>query len=112
MLLSLNFIGIRLKETDYCSAFLLQYLNSPVGMAYLKGRQVGTSIVTLKNEDLKRMPVPGVCLEKQKKYISKFIMTCQEIEKQVQQLYHHLNQEKWKLYDEMGLNYAIIRKDE
>ncbi len=112
VLLSLNFIGIRLKETDYCSAFLLQYLNSPVGMAYLKGRQVGTSIVTLKNEDLKRMPVPGVCLEKQKKYISKFIMTCQEIEKQVQQLYHHLNQEKWKLYDEMGLNYAIIRKDE
>ncbi|MCI8611788.1 MAG: N-6 DNA methylase [Clostridiales bacterium] len=112
VLLSLNFIGIRLKKTDYCSMFLLQYLNSPVGMAYLKGRQIGTSIITLKNEDLKRMPVPRVCLEKQKKYISKFIMTCEEIEKQVQELYHNLNQEKWKLYNEMGLNCAIIRKDE
>lgn len=111
-LLSLNFIGVRLEMANYCPEFLYQYLNSPIGMAYLKGRQVGTSIITLKNDDLKQMPVPPISLDHQRKCISDFTSIEYEIEAKIQQLYHGLRQAKWELYQEMGLNDMLARKDE
>ena len=112
VLLSLNFIGIRLKQSVYSPEFLLCYLNSPAGLAYLKSRQIGTSIITLKNSDLERMPVPQVSLEVQRECISEFDSVRLGIEEELRRLYHCLNLEKGRLYQKMGLDGVWKRKDD
>lgn len=111
-LLSINFIGVRLQKKKYCSEYLLQHLNSPFGLAYLKGRQIGTSIITLKNDDIEQMPIPDISLEMQQKCVLEFTSVRHRIEEEMQQLYHYLKQAKWKLYNEMGLGGVLNREDE
>ncbi len=109
VLLSIGFIGIRLKEREYSPDFLLQYLTSPAGLTYLQRRQVSTSIVTLKNSDLAQMPVPPLSLAEQEAAISEYASIHNEIEAQIQRLYQHLLQERWALYQTMGLG-AVLKK--
>ena len=111
-LLSLNFIGLRLKKQLYCPEFLLHYLNSPVGLSYLRGRQVGTSIVTLKNEDLRQMPIPPVPFELQAEYTKEYAKACREIEEAVRRLRLEREQETWKLYHRMGLKSVLSKAQE
>lgn len=111
-LLSLNFIGIRLRK-DCDPRFIKYCLDSPMGQAYLKSRQIGTSIVTLKNRDLEEMPIPDLALDKQKAYISAFEDVQTKIFDQILDLYRRLNQEKWQLYEDLGLGEAMTKgKDE
>jgi len=109
VLLSIGFIGIRLKEREYSPEFLLQYLTSPAGLAYLQRRQVSTSIVTLKNSDLAQMPIPPLSLAEQEAAILEYASVCNETEAQIQRLYQHLLQERWALYQTMGLG-AVLKK--
>jgi len=109
VLLSMGFIGIRLKKKIYSPAFLLQYLTSPAGLAYLQRRQVSTSIVTLKNSDLAQMPVPPLSLAEQEAAISEYASVRDGIEAQIRRLYQHLLQERWALYQTMGLG-AVLEK--
>jgi len=109
VLLSIGFIGIRLKEMEYSPEFLLQYLTSPAGLAYLQRRQVNTSIVTLKNSDLAQMPIPPLSLAEQEAAILEYASVRSGIEAQIQRLYHHLLQERWALYQTMGLG-AVLKK--
>ncbi len=109
VLLSISFIGIRLKEREYSPEFLLQYLTSPAGLAYLQRRQVSTSIVTLKNSDLAQMPVPPLSLAEQEAAIWEYASVRNGIEAQVRRLYQHLLQKRWALYQTMGLG-AVLKK--
>jgi len=109
VLLSISFIGIRLKERVYSPELLLQYLTSPAGLAYLQRRQVSTSIVTLKNSDLAQMPVPPLSLAEQEAAILEYASVRSEIEAQIQRLYQHLLQKRWMLYQAMGLG-AVLKK--
>ena len=111
-LLSMNFIGVRLPQNLYLPQFLLEYLLSPVGRAYLRSRQVATTIITLKNSDIAEMPIPFLMPEQQQSCLSQYSAARQEIAEQLQQLYHSLRQEKWKLYQEMGLDCVLNRKEE
>lgn len=111
-LLSLNFIGIRLKKQMYCPEFLLHYLNSPVGLFYLRGRQVGTSIVTLKNEDLRQMPIPSVPFDLQAEYAKEYAGACHQIEEAIRRLRFERERETWKLYRRMGLESVLSRTRE
>ena len=111
VLLSINFIGIRLDESRYDPRFLKYYLDSPAGQAYLKGRQVGTSIITLTNKDLEQIPVPRLPLAEQKIYISDYEKIHKDISDEIKNLYNRLRHEKWRLYENMGLRGVLTILD-
>jgi len=112
VLLSINFIGIRLNK-DICDPkYLKCYLDSPAGQTYLKNRQVGTSIITLKNSDLAEMAIPPLSPEAQKKYISDYEKAHKKIHDEIEQLYRRLTDEKWQLYKKIGIADVILKKQE
>ena len=110
-LLTLNFIGVRLKKHIYCPEFLLYFLNSPAGLSYLWGRQVGTSIITLKNSDLKQMPVPDVPLPLQQKAAEEYRAVCSRVEEAIRLLRLEQMQQEWELYQKMGLGPVLLREE-
>ena len=109
ILLSINFVGIRLNK-EKCDPYYLKYcLDSPVGQAFLKGRQVGTSIITLKNKDFEEFPISLVPITEQKRYIAEFEKTNRYICNEIEQLHRHLIHEKWQFYQHLGLGEIITR---
>jgi len=110
--LSLNFIGIRLDKSECDPRYLKYYLDSPVGLAYLKSRQIGTSIKTLKNADLKDMPILLPPIDKQKEIVKEFESRQQEIIEKINRLQSTLIDEKNNLYQQMKLGDVMAMVDE
>ena len=73
---------------------------------------MGTSIVTLKNEDLRQMPIPPVPFELQAEYTKEYAKACREIEEAVRRLRLEREQETWKLYHRMGLKSVLSKAQE
>ena len=108
VVLSVNFIGIRVNS-NYSPQFLKCYLDSPVGQAYLKNRQVGTSIITLRNADFDDMPVPQFSV-KEKEALCEYEQSYKEINNEIQDLKMQLTNKKWEFYGKIGLT-EVMKKE-
>lgn len=104
MLLSANFIGIRIDSERYDPVFLKYFLESPAGKQFLQRRQVGTSIFTLAVRDLEQIPVPKISLATQKEYVNELMEKEKEICDKINQLKSQLSSTKWDFYSKIGLD--------
>jgi len=103
VLLSINFIGIRIDQRIFNPLFIKYYLESPIGKFFLQGKQVGTSIVTLTARDLADIPVPILPLDMQTRYLQDLIRTEEKISEEMERLYTQSKQAKFDFYQKIGL---------
>lgn len=101
ILLSQNFIGIRIKchSPEYVKAFL----QSPLGQYLIDSRKVGTSLVTLNPKDLKDIPIILPPLEKQENIIATHTKQEDMIRSEIKQLQYKLKNLKLQMYEEMKI---------
>jgi len=111
VLLSINYIGIRLDKNLCDPRYLKYYLDSPAGQVYLKSRQVGTSIITLKNKDLAEMPILLPPLKSQVNYISEYEKIHDRAHEEIKTLYRRLAHAKWQFYQNVGLGEILTREE-
>ncbi|MCL1883748.1 MAG: N-6 DNA methylase [Defluviitaleaceae bacterium] len=102
-LLSIGFIGIRVNKEKFNPLFIKYYLESPAGQAFLKNKQVGTSIITLAMRDLEEILLPNLTLEEQNKYVSELFEAEREIQVNIEKLNAALKESKWSFYQKIGL---------
>ena len=110
ILLSNNFIGLRINLENFDAQFIEYYLKSPVGQLLIQKKQVGTTITTLNIRDLGEIEIPQLSLEEQKIYTEKLIQTEKEIQEKMNYLHTQASQAKWEFYQEIGLG-KIMRKE-
>ena len=107
--LTLNFIGIRLDKGKCHPRYLKYYLESPVGQAYLANRQVGTSIITLKNKDIEEIPIFLPPIKEQLRITSEYEESCRVLNENIARLQLCIRNEKWRLYSQMGLENVMSK---
>lgn len=108
-LLSLNFAALRIDKNKYNPGFVKYYIDSPVGLHFIESRQIGSSIITLKIQDLESIPVPLMPLSQQIELCNQFDDGATRIYKQIELLQQELNNLKWDFYEKIGIN-AIVEK--
>jgi len=111
VLLSSNFIGVRIDQTRFNPLFIKYFLESPAGQVFLQSKQVGTSITTLTARDLFEIPIPTFSLDEQTKYAQELGDTERRIHEEVERLYTQSKQAKWDFYQKIGLG-KIMKKGE
>ena len=111
VLLSINFIGIRVNQSKYNPSFVKYYLESPAGQVFLQNKQVGTSITTLTARDLEEILIPALPLELQDRHTQELIDIEENIKQELKLLYTQSKQAKWDFYQNIGLG-GIMKKGE
>jgi len=111
VLLSINFIGIRVNQAKYNPSFIKYFLESPAGQVFLQSKQVGTSITTLTARDLEEIPVPALSPELQDRHTQALIGIEENIKQELKLLYTQSKQAKWDFYQNIGLG-EIMKKGE
>ena len=109
VLISHNFIGIRLNET-IDPFYLKTFLESPVGQYLLLSKQVGTNVAILSIKDLEDIPVPMLPLNEQQDIMKSYLKEQERIQQLIKQLQQQQHESKLKLYEKMGirLGFEII----
>lgn len=102
VLLSQNFIGINLRNTN-SPEYVKEFLESPLGQFLISSKQVGTSIISLNTKDLKQIPILLLPLEEQLNIIQHYKDHEIAIRNEIDRLQNELKERKLKLYDEMGI---------
>jgi len=110
ILLSNNFIGLRLDPERFDAQFVKCYLESPVGQLLIQRRQVGTTITTLNIRDLEQIALPQLSLQEQKIHTKKLIQAENDIQNKMNYLHTQARQVKWDFYQEIGLG-KIMKKE-
>jgi type I restriction enzyme M protein len=111
VLLSINFIGIRVNQAKYNPSFVKYFLESPAGQVFLQSKQVGTSITTLTARDLEEIPIPALSLELQDRHTQALISIEENIKQELKLLYTQSKQAKWDFYQNIGLG-EVMKKGE
>lgn len=109
VLLSHNFIGIRLNRTIN-PYYLKEYLESPIGQFLIANRQSGTSITTLAAKDLNDLPIPMLSTDEQIKIISSYKFEQQKIQQEIGRLQEELKASRMNLYKKMGIKSSFTIK--
>nr|WP_274599045.1 restriction endonuclease subunit S [Anoxybacillus flavithermus] len=102
ILISHNFIGIRLNET-IDPFYLKTFLESPVGQYLLLSKQVGTNVSILSIKDLEDIPVPMLPLSEQQEMMKSYLQEQERLDQQIKQLQQQQHETKLKLYEKMGI---------
>ena len=110
ILLSNNFIGLRINPQKFDAQFIKYYLASPVGQLLIQKKQVGTTITTLNIRDLEQIDLPQLSLAEQQIYTEKLIRIEKDIQQQIDYLHTQASQAKWDFYQEIGLG-KIMKKE-
>lgn len=102
ILISQNFIGIRLKSS-YNSQYIKEFLESPIGEYLIDSRKTGTAVAMINPKDLKEVPLVYMDSEKQNEIINQYITEEKNLKVQMEQLQAKINNLKFNLYDKMNL---------
>ncbi|AQS09902.1 putative type I restriction enzymeP M protein [Clostridium saccharobutylicum] len=102
ILLSQNFIGIRLRSNN-SPEYVKEFLESPLGQFLISSKQVGTSIISLNSKDLKQIPIMLLPIEEQLSVIAHYKEQEMRIKEEIEKLQNELKNNKLRLYDEMGI---------
>jgi type I restriction enzyme M protein len=111
ILLSINFIGIRVDSGKFDPYYIKYYLESPAAQAYMRSKQVGTSIITLSTRDLEEIPIPVIPLEAQHHFVQELANIEDEIQQETQRLYTWSKQARWSFYQNIGLGEIMWKGD-
>lgn len=102
-LLSQNFIGFR-PNGSVDSEYLKAYLESPLGQYLLQLRQTGTTILGISAKALDDLPVKTLEINDQRAVMKEFLEEEQVLNRRLQEIYRHLEDNKLKLYSDMGIS--------
>ncbi len=102
VLLSQNFIGIRLKIGN-SPEYIKEFLESPLGQFLIGSKQAGTSVITLNPKDLKQIPIELLPLEKQFNIMKDYKKQDMELRNEIEQLQGKIKELKLELYEKMGI---------
>lgn len=110
LLLSVNFIGIRINKEKYDTNFVKYFLESPVGQSFLLQRQIGTSVFMLSAKDIAEIPIPDIPVSEQKKLVSELMEKEKIIYEQIRDLYSQSEKTKWYFYKKAGVTEIVKRE--
>ena len=102
ILISQNFIGIRLKS-NYNPQYIKEFLESPIGEYLINSRKTGTAVAMLNVRDLKEIPIIEIDLEKQGEIINEYIRKKNILEEKMKELQAEMDNIKIDLYDRMNI---------
>lgn len=102
ILISQNFIGIRLKS-NYNSKYIKEFLESPIGEYLIESRKTGTAVAMINPKDLKEIPLVDMDLEKQNEIISEFMEKERILKQQMEELKVEIDNLKFDLYGKMNI---------
>lgn len=102
ILISQNFIGIRLKS-NYNPQYIKEFLESPIGEYLIESRKTGTAVAMINPKDLKEVPIVDMDLEKQNKIINDYREEEKELKNEMKRLQDKMDNLKLDLYDKMNI---------
>lgn len=102
ILISQNFIGIRLKSGNN-PEYIKEFLESPIGEYLIDSRKTGTAVAMINPKDLKEVPLVYMDLEKQDEIINKYIDEEKKLKEQMKELQAKIDNLKFDLYDKMNI---------
>nr|WP_243278597.1 N-6 DNA methylase [Clostridium butyricum] len=102
ILISQNFIGIRLKST-YNSKYIKEFLESPIGEYLIDSRKTGTAVAMINPKDLKEIPLVDMELEKQNEIIKEYIEKERILKQQMEEIQAEIDNLKFDLYGKMNI---------
>lgn len=102
ILISQNFIGIRLKHGNN-PQYIKEFLESPIGEYLIEGRKTGTSVAMINPKDLKEIPLVYMNSEEQNRIINEYMEKEETLKKEMRELQSKIDNLKFDLYDKMNI---------
>lgn len=102
VLISQNFIGVRLKAGNNPD-YIKEFLESPIGQFLIDSRKTGTAVAIINPKDLKEIPIVSMDTKEQENIITEYKSEENDLEKQIQELKERLDGLKLDLYDKMSI---------
>lgn len=102
ILISQNFIGIRLKRGNN-PQYIKEFLESPIGEYLIEGRKTGTAVAMINTKDLKEIPLIDMNDEEQNKIMSEYIEEEKNLKREMKELQDKIDNLKFDLYDKMKI---------
>lgn len=102
VLISQNFIGIRLKFGNN-PQYIKEFLESPIGEYLIEGRKTGTAVAMINTKDLKEIPLVYINSEEQNKIMTEYIEKEKALKLEIEKLQNKVNNLKLDLYDKMKI---------
>lgn len=102
ILISQNFIGIRLKRGNN-PEYIKEFLESPIGEYLIDSRKTGTAVAMINPKDLKEVPLVYMDSEKQDEIMNKYIDEEKKLKEQMKELQAKIDNLKFDLYDKMNI---------
>ncbi|WP_291627825.1 N-6 DNA methylase [Clostridium sp.] len=102
ILISQNFIGIRLKS-NYNPEYVKEFLESPIGEYLIATRKSGTSVAMINPKDLKEVPLVDMDIENQNIIINNYREQERRLKEQMLEIQRKIDNLKFDLYDRMNI---------
>ncbi|MCE9654124.1 N-6 DNA methylase [Clostridium celatum] len=102
ILISQNFIGIRLKQGNN-PQYIKEFLESPIGEYLIEGRKTGTAVAMINAKDLKEIPLIDMSSEEQNRIINEYIEEEKSLKREMEALQAKIDNLKFDLYDKMNI---------
>ncbi len=102
ILISQNFIGIRLKS-NYNPEYVKEFLESPIGEYLIATRKSGTAVAMINPKDLKEVPLVDMDIENQNIIINNYREQERALKEQMERLQMEIDNLKFDLYDKMNI---------
>lgn len=102
ILISQNFIGIRLKS-NYNPEYVKEFLESPIGEYLIATRKSGTAVAMINTKDLKEVPLVDMDIENQNIIINNYREQERSLKEQMERLQVKIDNLKFDLYDKMNI---------
>lgn len=102
ILISQNFIGVRLKSNNN-PEYVKYFLESPLGQYLISDIQAGTAVVTINTKDLKTLPIILKDLEEQNKIVEKYDEEQDMLKNKIKEIEEKSKESTLELYKSMGI---------
>lgn len=102
ILISQNFIGVRLKSNNN-PEYVKYFLESPLGQYLISDIQAGTAVVTINTKDLKTLPIILNDLEEQNKTVEKYDEEQDMLKNKIKEIEEKSKESTLELYKSMGI---------
>lgn len=102
VLISQNFIGIRLKQ-NYNPSYIKGFLESPIGEYLIESRKTGTMVSMINPKDLKEIPLIDMDKDSQDEIMKEYLEEEIKLRKKIEELEFEMKKNKEALYVKMNI---------
>lgn len=106
MLISQNFVGIRLNK-EFNAEYVKEYLESPLGEFLLEKQKTGTAIKMISMKDLQEIPLVINHKSNQNRIMEEYVNREQELKEELLSIQEKLSSLKTELYDKMEISNIV-----